>query len=198
MYIYIQMYSNWWNNLNMLHSSTNRLYVYYAPCTMPIYSCPGTSKQPRHHRQCLGETFFVFLCLKNNIQSNSTCMTEISIVQVVNLFQIHTKCYGALHLLMQRNLYTCWLTFFGYGNDYLPQMFTGPKSKTTRSQALSLRREWNINWQLLRLLIKEAEMINSIGEARYLDVYFSTRLGSNGHALFLGGWSLLLWWKHGS
>lgn len=108
------------------------------------------------------------------------------------------KIYGALHLLMQRNLYTCWLTFFGYGNDYLPQMFTGPKSKTTRSQALSLRREWNINWQLLRLLIKEAEMINSIGEARYLDVYFSTRLGSNGHALFFGGWSLLLWWKHGS
>ena len=129
MYIYIQMYSNWWNNLNMLHSSTNRLYVYYAPCTMPIYSCPGTSKQPRHHRQCLGETFFVFLCLKNNIQSNSTCMTEISIVQVVNLFQIHTKCYGALHLLMQRNLYTCDSLFLGMGMTTCHKCSRGRKVK---------------------------------------------------------------------
>ena len=88
------------------------------PVLKPIYSLPGTSKQPWHHRQCLGDTFFCFFwCLKNNIQSNrgqkvrdyclddSTCMTEISIVQVGILFQIQTKM----------------------------QMLTGPKSdKTTR------------------------------------------------------------------
>lgn len=88
--------------------------------------------------------------------------------------------------------FTCWLTFFfGYGNDYFPQRFTGPKSDKTTWGKKSL--EGNTNWQLLRLLIKEAEMINSIGEARYLDVYFWTRLGSNGQTpFFLGGEAFFL------